>query len=307
MERTVVCEPKQSTNAVIGSPAQTQWESLISPSPLVSWRAECNTEGGRQLFLLTPLPQKKAMSSKCKASSIRALEDITSDHEIAPSVCISDSVRNLGNDLPESVLPNPNPDKALDTQVTKAPKTNCSMFVMTPCLKMSPPKSCILLEPASALYSKKNKAVHPSTPFPARVHAATPFPSRVENHSEFLDSESSSSSQSSDDLKVKYPELLGIKTDNLGKRTVAEDPPSWMVSPPKTCAIMEPSDEKLLKSCLVPKTTATNNQQQDLSSVMRKECQGDNCRVSFSLAVTLLIVDKLKSNLSFFFCFGWQI
>ncbi|KAL7140116.1 hypothetical protein ABFS83_09G100100 [Erythranthe nasuta] len=237
MERNVVCEHKEeSTNAVIESPIQTKWESLVSPSPLVSWRAECNTEGGRQLFLLTPLPQKTAFSSKYPTSSIRALEDITFD-----------SARNLDKNLAETV-----PDEVLDKEeVTKAvgdlrtkcvspekfSKTNCSMFVMTtPCLKMSPPKSCILLEPISAFSKKKNKAFHKSTP----------FPSRVEIPSESLDSESSSS-QSSDDSKAKYPEIFGIKTDNLEKKMAAQYSPSWIVSPPKTCAIMEPSDEKLLK------------------------------------------------------------
>ncbi|KAI3455491.1 hypothetical protein Pfo_012154 [Paulownia fortunei] len=280
MERTVVCVPKESTNAVIESPEQTKWESLVSPSPLVSWRAECNTEGGRQLFLLTPLPQKKAFSSKCQASSIPALEKITSE-EIAHPVSLFDSVGTLGNDLPEGVSAKPTPNKVLDIEATKAvgnlhtqcgspakfSKTNCSMFVMTPCLKMSPPKSCILLEPISELYRKKKQGVHISTPFPAGV----------QNSSESLDSETSSS-QSSDDLKVKYPELFGIKINNLEKRMVSEDSPNWIVSPPKTCVIMEPADEKLLKNlsgnCLLPKTIAVRNQQDDLSSMKTIDYQG---------------------------------
>ncbi|KAG8380021.1 hypothetical protein BUALT_Bualt07G0150200 [Buddleja alternifolia] len=236
MEEPVVCIPKENTSDdVIESPEQTKWESLISPSPLVSWRAGCNPEGGRQLFLLTPLPQKKAFSSKCKALPIPAFENIISDEnknldiEVAKNECIS----------PE-----------------KFSRTNCPMFVMTPCLKMSPPKSCILLEPVSEFSMKKNQGV---------VHKSTPFPVGIRNFTESQDSESSSSQEASDDLNVKYPELYGIKLiHNFGnKMKVVEDSPNWMVSPPKTCAIMEPTDENLLTNiagnCLQPKKVLVDN------------------------------------------------
>ncbi|KAK6148804.1 hypothetical protein DH2020_016329 [Rehmannia glutinosa] len=256
-ERTVLSVPEESTNTIVESPEQTKWESLVSPSPLVSWRAECNTEGGRQLFLLTPMPQKKAFSSKCEASSFPAFEKVTSDENSHLLLT------NLDSNFPDGVSAKPTPNKVLGKQATKAvgnlhtkcgtpakfSETNCSMFVMTPCLKMSPPKSCILLEPISEFCRKKTLGVHKSTPFPAKV----------QNSIESPDSESSSS-QSSDDLSLKYPELFGIKINNLEKRTVAEDSLTWVVSPPKTCVIMEPADEKLLKinsgKRLLPKATA---------------------------------------------------
>ncbi|KAL0415177.1 UNVERIFIED_CONTAM: hypothetical protein Slati_3349600 [Sesamum latifolium] len=281
MESTVVYVPKETIDDVTESPEETKWESLVSPSPLVSWRAECNTEGGRQLFLLTPLPQTKTFSSKCQASSIPSFDKVKSA-DIPQPVSLFDSLGNLGNDLPESISAKPPRNKVLDIEVNKAvsnldtkcaspenySKTNCSMFITTPCLKMSPPKSCILLEPVSEFSRKKNQGVHKSTPYPTGVH----------NSSESLDSESSSS-QTSDDLKVKYPELFGIKLNNLGNRKVAEHSPNWIVSPPKTCVIMEP-DEKLLTNLdgniLLPKTMTVHNQQNDFSSVNKSHHRGDS-------------------------------
>ncbi|KAK6125111.1 hypothetical protein DH2020_041124 [Rehmannia glutinosa] len=232
MERTVLSVPEESTNIVVESPEQTKWESL-------------------------------AFSSKCEASSIPAFEKVTSDET-------SHLLTDLGNDLPDSVSAKPTPNKVLGKQATKAvgnlhtkcgtpakfSESNCSMFVMTPCLKMSPPKSCILLEPISEFCRKKTLGVHKSTPFPAKV----------QNSIESPDSESSSS-QSSDDLSLKYPELFGIKINNLEKRLVAEDSPTWVVSPPKTCVIMEPADEKLLKNnsgkCVLPKQVDKKIENQD--------------------------------------------
>lgn len=230
---TAVSGLKESTNAAVESPEATKWETLVSPSPLVSWRAELNTEGGRQLFLLTPLPQRKAFSSKIEASSLPPLENITSDE-------------NLHLDLSKDVPVKPTPNLDFSTEVTKnvhnrhtgraSPdkfsNTNCS-FLMTPCLKMSPIKSCVLLEPISEISTNKNRG----------IHRCTPFPIGVKNTGELEDSESSSG-QSLDDLKLKYPELYGIKTENLQKRMVEEDSPSWIVSPPKTCVIMEPTHER---------------------------------------------------------------
>ncbi|KAL0319307.1 UNVERIFIED_CONTAM: hypothetical protein Sangu_2086900 [Sesamum angustifolium] len=284
MESTVVYVPKESIDEVTESPEQNKWESLVSPSPLVSWRAECNTEGGRQLFLLTPLPQTKAFSSKCQASSIPSFDNVKSA-DIPQPVSLFDSLGNLGNDLPESISAKPPRNKVVDIEANKAvsnldtkcaspenySKTNCSMFISTPCLKMSPPKSCILLEPVSEFTRKQNQGVHKSTPYPTGVH----------NSSDSPDSESSSS-QTSDDLKVKYPELCGIKQNNSGHIKVAEDSPNWIVSPPKTCVIMEPPDEKLLTNLdgniLPPKTMTahSHSHQNDLSTVNKSHYQGDS-------------------------------
>ncbi|XP_051135995.1 uncharacterized protein LOC127254766 [Andrographis paniculata] len=258
-DKTATRKPKESTEAIIESPEESQRESLISPSPLVSWRAEWKTEGGRQLFLLTPLPQTmtktKKFSSKLQASSIPGME------EAVHPVSLFDSVGNMGTDLPESALAKTSANKAVETleDISTSPPTSskmdCSMIVMTPCLKMSPPKSCILLEPAS-MFSKKHPGDQKSTPYPlpkyskkhSEDHKSTPYPAAVRNSDSFDSESSSGGNQSSDDLKVKYPELFGINTNTMGSKKVAENSPNWIVSPPKTCVIMEPPDEKSSKN-----------------------------------------------------------
>ena len=40
-----------------------------------------------------------------------------------------------------------------------------------------------------------------------------------------------------------YPELQGIHKSGIGKKTV-EVSPDWLTSPPKTCVLLEPPDEK---------------------------------------------------------------
>lgn len=282
-ERKALDVSKECTNIAAESPEEAKWESLVSPSPLVSWRAGCNAENGRQLFLLTPLPQKKASLSKYQASSLRAVEMIPSD-EVAHPLSLPDSVGNLGNDLQEAASAKPNPKMAFNIEMTKTAadnlqsdcaspekvsNKNCSLIIMTPCMKMSPPKSCILLEPESAFSAKKNHVVHRATPYPTEVH----------KYSVSQDSESSSD-QSSDDLKLKYPELYGISKENLRKKMEAEDSPNWIVSPPKTCVIMDPSNEPLLKNhsdnCLLLKTTAVSNRECDFSAIKTKGCRGDH-------------------------------
>ncbi|KAL3824404.1 hypothetical protein ACJIZ3_020433 [Penstemon smallii] len=263
VSRAVACAPEQDTDALIESPEPTKWESLISPSPLVSWRAESNTEGGRQLFLLTPMHRTKTIPSQCQPSSIPPNEKMASDGFTLPTV------GNLNNGLPKGVSAKPTADNVLNIDVSKTTRAsppkfsrmNCSMFSMTP-LKMSPLKSCILLEPVSEISKKRNPGVHRSTPFPARV----------ESSSELEDSEPSSSGQNSDDLTLRYPELFGIKlAHTLQNKTkvVKEELPDWNISPPKTCAIMEPSDEELSTNLYdkssSPETTLVHNQQAKLS------------------------------------------
>lgn len=271
VEKEALSVSKECTNTAIESPEETKWESLVSPSPLVSWRAGCNTENARQLFLLTPLPRNKAFSSKCEASSLRAVAN-----------------NPLDKVAHEGVSTKPTPRIAFDAEVAKAAvgnlqttcaspervsNANCSLFIMTPCMKMSPPKSCMLIEPISAAFSrKKSQPVRKSTPFPTGVHS----------FSKSQDSESSSD-QSSDDLKLKYPELYGINKDNMQKKVAAEDSPNWIVSPPKTCVLMDPLNEPLLKKrsdhCLPLKTTTVSNQE-DHFPLKTKESEGGHATTS---------------------------
>ncbi|KAK7294261.1 hypothetical protein RJT34_17148 [Clitoria ternatea] len=220
------------------SPQERTLDSLVSPSPLVSWRANCTIERGRQMFMLTPLP----LSSK---------QPLPKSHfnEILPSTS-SSSFLALSRDMTSlmdtvAVKPTPikPPSEVPNNQISSPnfPKRDGSMFVMmTPCLKMSPPRSCVLLEPISEICHVGEKKVHKATPFPLGIH--------------YSDSEASESPGSCDDdasqgLALKYAELLGIhqvSKSGIGKQMV-EESVDWFTSPLKTCVLLEPPDEKSLE------------------------------------------------------------
>ncbi|KAG7036463.1 hypothetical protein SDJN02_00080 [Cucurbita argyrosperma subsp. argyrosperma] len=279
-------------NSVIDSPDQAEVRDLISPSPLVSWRAGCNIERGRQLFLLTPLPISKSLSSKHVKYSKSALSGMTSsiiegaqpcfiacrdlnENELEgqilePGKPSGPDLTTLGENLLEGNGIAPSTGKPSGSNLTKLgenllegngivlsgvepsgsdiaqveithqrgfasppmlSKKNCSMLVMTPCLKMSPPKSCVLLEPISESSHKDKKMVYKATPFPVGVQ------------------DYSSGGDASDGLALKYPELLGIQqAHKLETRKEVEASPDWFMSPPKTCVLLEPSDFHSVKS-----------------------------------------------------------
>lgn len=197
----------------VASPVNTKLDFLVSPSPLVSWRAECNVDKGRQLFLLTPLPMSKTLSSK--------------HQDPKPSASRLAEMAEEGNTVKCEIVSSPKPSKG-----------DHSMLIMTPCLKMSPPKSCVLLEP-----------IHEPSHGDCRVRKSTPFHVGLKNSSSL--SESPDSETSSDGLNFKYPELLGIKQRYNKSETLKkelDDSPTWLFSPPKSCVLLEPPDEK----CHIP-------------------------------------------------------
>ncbi|KAK3018932.1 hypothetical protein RJ639_003529, partial [Escallonia herrerae] len=192
LEQSLASKPVHAINLeklkVADSPDQSMSGSLVSPSPLVSWRAGCTTESGRQLFMLTPLPRPKKISSELHESSKSVFQKITSNATVIS--------RDKNDDLPEGLLKKKTPSEFSDIVATNDESTlecglispskfvrrDCSTVVMTPCLKMSPPKSCVLLEPISELAHKTNY----------RTRKSTPFPAGVQNSSGSEDSESSS-------------------------------------------------------------------------------------------------------------------
>lgn len=150
---------------------------LISPSPFVSWHANCTVERGRQVFMLTPLPISRALSSKCQESSRSLLDKITSATAPPPSLTVPQEIKD---DSLKSVAIHPTPNKPIDTLVRRKDNTeelgfvspmvvskrDCSTLMMTPCFKLSPPKSCSLLEPISESSHWGNLNLRKSTPFP---------------------------------------------------------------------------------------------------------------------------------------------
>ncbi|ESR40115.1 hypothetical protein CICLE_v10027417mg [Citrus x clementina] len=157
-----------------GSPEEVNNEdTLISPSPLVSWRANCTIERGRQLFLLTPLPMSKTLSSKCQDPSKSRFERITSKStvEIPPPLTIPG---DANDDLLEGVEIKPTPSKPADSTDSdglafKYPellgiRQACKSGIVwkdleaSPLWKFSPPKSCVLLEPTDEISTEKAAA-----------------------------------------------------------------------------------------------------------------------------------------------------
>ena len=224
-------------------------DSLISPSPLVSWRANCTIQRGRQMFMLTPLPISKTLSSKFQEPSKSEFNKLASStNGIGTSTLVAFS-RDM-NDLLDSVVMKPTAAKPASsvaieeannqehglTSSPPLPKRDSSILVMmTPRFKMSPPKSCVLLEPISEIHHHLgNVKARKSTPFPVGIH--------------YSDSEDSESPRrdASQGLALKYPELLGthqIPKPGIRKKTI-EASPYWLTSPPKTCVLLEPRDEE---------------------------------------------------------------
>lgn len=230
------------------SPKET---TLVSPSPLVSWRANCTVQRGRQMFMLTPLPLSKSLLSS-KPHQPQTKLDFT---ELASSN--NDSVLYGVVTKPTPIKPALSlvSEEAADNEeheLISSPdlsKIDTSMlYMMTPCLKMSPPKSCALLEPISEICRVGNDKFWKSTPFPVGVH-----------YSDSEDSEASGSDGVTQGLALKYPDLMGkhcVPKSAIGKENV-EASPVWLTSPPKTCVLLGTPDEKSLdkekadtKSCM---------------------------------------------------------
>ncbi|XP_044479508.1 uncharacterized protein LOC123212403 isoform X2 [Mangifera indica] len=262
-----------------GSPEDDKEHTLISPSPLVSWRVNCTVERNKQVFLLTPLPILKALSSKHQEHSKSLFESITSNHtiELPPFATISgDTNDDLLEGVPIEATPR-KPSECLSAGKGNTlesafvvspmvPKGDHSMLMMTPCLKMSPPKSCILLEPISGCTHRPWDKVRKSTPFPVGMH----------NCGSSQSSESSGS-EASEDLAFKYPELLGIQQarKSVIQKKEFETSPDWSFSPPKSCVLLEPPDEKSLENVAdvhnMLMTSCDLNQQTKLSVLDEKD------------------------------------
>ncbi|XP_071686867.1 uncharacterized protein [Rutidosis leptorrhynchoides] len=191
---TKIAPINRETSKGLDSPYIDKFDFLVSPSPLVSWRADCAAEGGRNLFMLTPIPRPTPFTSKLNkpSKSKSVLKQITTDVSAGPVDSVFSS--------PEKLI-----------------SVNDTIVVSTPYIKMSPPKSCIIMEPASECWNKTNA------------------PKNSTMHSRHL--------------TLKYPELFGIRSGNkLGNvRKMAEASPNWCmpISPPKTCVLLEPNDDKI--------------------------------------------------------------
>lgn len=268
--KSEIVDTVEEAYASAKSPEPMNSDLLISPSPLVSWRANCTVGKCRQLFLLTPLPMSKTLSSKHQGPR-SAFEKITLDTISQPPLEVHTSENT--NDDPEVVASRPKPEQLsyssesmtrnplqielkspvtskedglarnpLQIEPKSSPVTSKEdhfTIVMTPCFKMSPPKSCSLLEPLSGSVSQAA----------CRLRKSTPYPTGLRNIPE-LDSSESSGSGMSKGLALKYPELLGIQrhSKHVPQKKSLDASPEWFFSPPKTCVLMEPPDENSLNN-----------------------------------------------------------
>ncbi|XP_019057260.1 PREDICTED: uncharacterized protein LOC104806335 [Tarenaya hassleriana] len=228
----------------VESPEHTKFDSLISPSPLVSWRGDLNIDKGKQLFVLTPLAVGKNQSSKYQKSSKPMTERMTLDAASQLQIDVyketgADVVRGectkagLINSVSHATDLNENLVEIVPVSSPVYRRKAQSELLMTPCLKMSPPKSCTMLDPASR------------SPHQAKQQACkSTHPDFGTSHSTGSHSSGSGYCGNSDDLALKYPELLGIQHAQISRKTDAESSPNWLFSPPKTCIMLEPVDEK---------------------------------------------------------------
>ncbi|ONK69804.1 uncharacterized protein A4U43_C05F26910 [Asparagus officinalis] len=202
---------------------------IVSPSPLVSWRADsCTLDTGRQLFLLTPLPKLKATSSKCPVTSksmVRILH-----HENQRGQPLTSTLRESASDSlfqePEAKMPQDNMVKPCTAGTTNSvlESSKDSLFLLTPCLKTFPQKSSALNG-----FVSENIPELPTQDDDSKV------------------SDDLTNDEVLDGLTSKYQELLGLQPNNnfTNRRKDGNQALEWFLSPPKTCVLMEePNEEK---------------------------------------------------------------
>lgn len=224
----------------VESPEPTQFEPLVSPSPLVAWRGgDHNPDKGRQLFMLTPLPLGKSEFLKSKLKSKRVFPNDAANQPLQASK--ETSVGGLGDDVSmktaglgnSSLVPVMDLSESLVECEPLPSEKIQSELLMTPCLKMPPPKTSTLFKPVPESSQRGKQGACKSTC--SELGAST-----------FNGSQSSESSgiDETDDLYSKYPELMGIKHAPIARKTDLEASPIWWFSPPKTSVLLEPANEK---------------------------------------------------------------
>ncbi|KAK8944759.1 hypothetical protein KSP39_PZI007571 [Platanthera zijinensis] len=234
-------------------------DMIISPSPLVSWRAGGGGGfvTGRPLFLVTPLSKpSERILSLCPESSKLGVRNFSMKEtneealQLSPSVIVS---RNGGN-LPEIVKKSNMSETRIKMSVSIEPPPlfNFSEAYSgmgggsddTSSLSphhnstigrrdsgeglewfLSPPKTCALMDPDDGPKIAEDKSSSSSIPT-ISISASMDSPSPQELH---------------DFAGKRYDEAL-----------------EWFLSPPKTCALMEPLEGKA-QSTPVPSESALKN------------------------------------------------
>lgn len=218
------------------SPEPTGFEPLVSPSPLVAWRGgDHNPDKSRQLFMLTPLPLGKSEFLKSKLKSKKVFPNAAA---LQASKATSDgglgdeSMKTAG--LGNSLVPVMDSSESLvECEPLSSPVLGRNIqpeLLITPCLKMSPPKTSTLFKPPQQGKEEACKST-------CSELGATTFNGSQSSESSGIDE--------TDDLYSKYPELMGLKHAPIARKTDLEASPVWWFSPPKTSVLLDlPVNEK---------------------------------------------------------------
>ncbi|XP_010671480.2 uncharacterized protein LOC104888269 isoform X1 [Beta vulgaris subsp. vulgaris] len=221
------CVLDQGDSHAVDTPKPTKDEHLVSPSPLVSWRAtNYGEERGKQLFLLTPLLGPKTIMSKSHAlTKLTTYEGISSSPAATfPSLGADDKSNNENLKVVSNNM----------ESMSDIPVSDLSTTLFTPCHRNPPLRTDVPHELGHETSHRKIVKFHKSTPFP------------VVNKSICQSDSESTSGEGLEKLGLKYPELIGMtrscKSNN--RCTSLEASPAWKTSPPKCCTLLEPLDEK---------------------------------------------------------------
>ncbi|CAL9040294.1 unnamed protein product [Musa acuminata subsp. burmannicoides] len=264
-------------DAVASNRNEPELELMVSPSPLVSWRAgTCTVDCGRQLFLLTPLPKNKAILSEHPGAS-KSVIGLFTDKE--QSIC---------HQLPPSSR---SPNTASGDLVGKAEEKQASTNVSTTFSfeKISGTLESGYLSPLS-FSNRKNKKnnMHLLTPcLPKNSGLLDPIfePCQQDGGeiSEIAEDNNDAkvcilpTDEVSDCLSTKYQELFGLQPASrfVSRRKEVDETLSWFLSPPKTCILLEPSDEKPLPTPANNRLSFATPIWKDLESIQKVKPAGE--------------------------------
>ncbi|CAL9159431.1 unnamed protein product [Musa hybrid cultivar] len=231
-DRDAVASSRNDRDAVASSRNEPELNLIVSSSPLVSWRGgTCTVDCGRQLFLLTPLPKGKPSVSKCPGSS-KHMAGVFTEKEQSGRYKLPPFSVNVGNacrDLIERVEETHEPTGL----------SNAHSFG-----QMSGALDSGSASPLS-LSNQKNRENEITLHLPKSSGMLDPIsePSQQDGVPE-----DDNDAEVSDRLSMTCQELFGMQAAPvfMSRRKKVDGTLNWFLSPPRTCILLEPSDEKPL-------------------------------------------------------------
>ncbi|KAJ3678952.1 hypothetical protein LUZ61_021116 [Rhynchospora tenuis] len=222
----------------------------VSPSPLVSWRADHCTviDGGKQLFILTPLQKLQLQASK-PVLPTKQLTVVRDTHK----------VKKLENNVHTTILPYNSTVKANERLGVTPTESRSRLRFCSTSKAILPTKPAPIL-PGPCTSKNCEKDVTNMVPTSERVHEA--------GLSSLTKSVLSNKSitkvpdVSMDKIQEKHEEngLPNTKPIHepkvINRKKDFSDMLDWFFSPPKTCVLMEP-DEKRASEDKRPKELST--------------------------------------------------